>query len=104
MNTSFCSFPAAMIGLFVMGGTVAAEDTHAPQNVDVHVANNGVDTSTCGARDDPCRSITQAIANAKAGDTLLVGPGRYGDVNGNDVLGEPEEEMPAADCRCAVHI
>jgi hypothetical protein len=105
MNTLLCSL-SATVGLIVMSGLAVAEDAHAPQSQDVavHVANNGIDAATCGARDDPCRSITQAIANAKAGDTLLVGPGRYGDVNGNDVPGEPGEEMPAAECRCAVHI
>jgi parallel beta-helix repeat protein len=56
------------------------------------VAVNGVDSGTCGTTGDPCRSITQAIANAAAGDTIEVGPGRYGDINRNDVFGETGEE------------
>ncbi|MDE2180422.1 MAG: hypothetical protein KGJ40_06200 [candidate division NC10 bacterium] len=43
----------------------------------LYVANNGVDSGTCGAQTAPCRSITQTIANASAGDTVIVGPGRY---------------------------
>jgi Periplasmic copper-binding protein (NosD) len=68
----------------------------------LHVANNGVDGSTCGARLDPCRSIGQAIANASEDDTILVGPGRYGDLNGNGALGELGEE-PGTDCACVVN-
>jgi hypothetical protein len=59
----------------------------------LHVANNGLDSLTCGAKAHPCRSIGRAIANANAGDTLLVGPGRYGDLNNNGVFGEPGEEV-----------
>jgi len=43
----------------------------------VYVANNGLDGATCGAKASPCRSITRAIANAVAGDNVVVGPGRY---------------------------
>ena len=59
----------------------------------LQVANNGIDSSTCGNRDKPCRSVSQAIANAKAGDTIEVGPGRYGDLNKNGTFGEPGEEF-----------
>jgi hypothetical protein len=65
----------------------------------LYVANNAVDSPECGGFAAPCRSISQAIANAQPGDRLLVGPGRYGDVNGNGVLGEPGEE-PAFSDRC----
>jgi hypothetical protein len=59
-----------------------------------YVADNiGTDGAGCGASaTTPCRSISQAIANAVAGDTIIVGPGRYGDLNRNGVLGEPGEE------------
>jgi hypothetical protein len=50
---------------------------------DIRVANYGVDAPACGSAVSPCRSITQAIEIAQAGDTVLVGPGRYGDVNGD---------------------
>jgi parallel beta-helix repeat protein len=57
------------------------------------VANNGVDDSTCGGVRNPCRSISQAIANATAGDTILVGPGRYGDLNGDGDFDDPGDEQ-----------
>ena len=49
----------------------------------LYVANNGLDTNGCTAADSPCRTISHAIALAVAGDTVLVGPGRYGDLNLN---------------------
>jgi hypothetical protein len=66
-----------------------------------YVANNGVDSPTCGMQASPCRSITQAMAIAIAGDTILVGPGRYGDLTdgegGNFPGGSfPGEEVPPA--------
>jgi hypothetical protein len=51
-----------------------------------------VDGAACGTVAAPCRSISRAIANAAAKDRILVGPGRYGDLNGNGILGEPGEE------------
>lgn len=58
----------------------------------LHVRNNGADGAACGTVAAPCRSISRAIANAVAKDRILVGPGRYGDLNGNGILGEPGEE------------
>ena len=58
------------------------------------VANNGQDNPTCGSVQQPCRSISQAITNAHEGDSIVVGPGRYGDLNSNGVLGELGEEVP----------
>ena len=66
----------------------------------LYVANNGVDVVGCGAKASPCRSISQAIANAVAGDKIIVGPGRYGDLQLNGVLGETGEETPAPGCGC----
>ena len=58
-----------------------------------YVADAGVDGPACGLSvSAACRSIGQAIEFATAGDTVLVGPGRYGDLNGNQILGEPGEE------------
>ena len=67
----------------------------------LHVANNGIDSDTCGAGSAPCRSISRAIVNAAAGDTIVVGPGRYGDLNGDGSFGGPGEEplQPAAAAR-----
>ena len=58
----------------------------------IHVRNNGLDSATCGAVPAPCRTISQGIANAASKDRILVGPGLYGDLNGNGILGEPGEE------------
>jgi hypothetical protein len=57
------------------------------------VANNGVDSSSCGWQ-EPCRSISQAIANASSGDNIYVGPGHYGDVNGDGNFAGPGDEKP----------
>src|SRR3981081_3085672 len=71
----------------------------------IFVANNGADSSTCGPTGHaPCRSITQGIHNAANGDLIIVGPGKYGDLNGNGVLGEPGEETPAANCFCMLAV
>lgn len=51
------------------------------QAATLYVANNGVDSGTCGSQTAPCRSITQTIANASAGDTVTVGPGLYAESN-----------------------
>jgi hypothetical protein len=62
------------------------------QNV-IHVANNGLDSAGCGAASAPCRSISAGIASAVDGDTVLVRPGRYGELNGDDALGGAGEEV-----------
>src|SRR5262245_47250666 len=59
----------------------------------IHVANNGVDTSTCGSFSAPCRSIGRGVNHALAGDTVLVQPGRYGDHARDGVLAGPGEEI-----------
>lgn len=74
-----------------------------------HVADTGDDGPDCGLTlTTACRSISQAIALAAPGDTILVGPGRYGDLNENGVLGEPGEELgyltPPASCSCVLRI
>lgn len=58
----------------------------------VQVAANGSDSFGCGSSASPCRTISQAIANANPGDTVLVGPGVYGDVNADGDLADPGEE------------
>ncbi|WP_292435831.1 right-handed parallel beta-helix repeat-containing protein [Methylobacter sp.] len=79
--------------VFVFAGLYFFRLTQDMKNGALHVTNAGVDNSTCGNRDNPCRSISQAIANAKTGDTIEVGPGRYGDLNRNGMFGEPGEEL-----------
>jgi hypothetical protein len=51
----------------------------------VNVANTGIDSPGCGTTGQPCRSITQAVANGVS--PILVGPGRYGDLNRNGQFG-----------------
>ncbi|MGP0020922.1 MAG: nitrous oxide reductase family maturation protein NosD [Candidatus Sulfotelmatobacter sp.] len=71
----------------------------------LYVANNGVDTGVCGAKLSPCRSITVALARAAYGATIVVGPGVYGDLNQDGVLGDsPGEEIQAEDCICMIRI
>jgi uncharacterized protein DUF1565 len=86
----------ALVSLMLVGwsGSMLA-DTLA-------VANNGLDSATCGLSAAPCRSISQAIAHASEGDMLVVGPGRYGDLNGNGILGEIGEETAAFGGGCAL--
>lgn len=62
----------------------------------LQVANNGLDGPACGSKTAPCRSITRAIDLAAAGDTIVVGPGRYGDLDRDGTLGEANEEGPEA--------
>jgi hypothetical protein len=67
------------------------------------VAANGVDGSTCGTKAVPCRSIDQGILRAANGDTIMVGPGLYGDLNHDGVLSGPGEEIPSnALCNCMI--
>jgi parallel beta-helix repeat protein len=71
----------------------------------LHVANYGADSPGCGAKTDPCRTLTQAISNAGSGDTVLVGPGRYGDVNGDGSFDAPDDETPnVGGCGCVVSV
>ena len=71
-----------------------------------YVAANGIDLGNCGTLTLPCRSITQGIAVANAGDRILVGPGRYGDLNRNGTFGEPNEEPSEQNtgCQCMIHV
>jgi parallel beta-helix repeat protein len=62
----------------------------------MQVAVNGTDDASCGARPSACRSIGQAILNAAGGDTIVVGPGFYGDLNRDGALAGAGEELPSA--------
>ena len=72
----------------------------------IFVANNGVNSTTCGPTGQvPCRSITRGIINAANLDLIVVGPGKYGDLNGDGILGNsPGEENPPANCFCMIAI
>jgi len=79
--------------IIVLIAAVLASALPARAAVILDVANYGVDSGACGPLSAaPCRSISQAITNASAGDTILVGPGRYGDLDGNGTLGGTGEE------------
>lgn len=69
----------------------------------LRVRNNGVDGPGCGAKDRPCRSISAAVRGAAEGDRIIVGPGRYGDLNGNGV-NDPGDEPYDRACNCLVNI
>jgi hypothetical protein len=75
----------------VMASAAAAQDGSGTPRIWL-VANNGVDGPSCGVFGSPCRSISQAISIASAGDSIIVGPGRYGDLDQNGVLGGLGEE------------
>jgi hypothetical protein len=59
----------------------------------VLVQNDGLDSDTCGGKGDPCRSISHGISRANAGDQVLVGPGRYGELTNNGNFTDPGEEL-----------
>jgi len=87
-------------GLVIGGpGAVAEAGT-------LNVANNGVDSPTCGAAATPCRSISRTIANANAGDRIMVGPGRYGDLDGDGNFTSPGEEAAevGVGCFCLIKV
>lgn len=60
--------------------------------VTLYVANDGKDVSLCGTKSEPCRTISQAISNSNRGDTVLVGPGLYGDIDQDGELDREGEE------------
>jgi hypothetical protein len=76
----------------------------AAHGATLYAANNGVDGAGCGPTASPCRSITRAVGNAVAGDTIQVRPGLYGDLNGNHILGETGEETPSPGCGCMLSV
>jgi len=73
----------------------------------LYVANNGLDSATCGATKEPCRSLSRAIQNASPKDRILVGPGLYGDLN-RDGMFTPATGEEAAEvglgCRCMIKV
>ena len=71
-----------------------------------HVATNGLDTPGCGSRSQACRSISHAIGLASAGDTISVGPGRYGDADADGFFNRPGDEWAeqGSGCYCVLNI
>src|ERR1700753_3616431 len=58
------------------------------------VTNDGTDSGTCGSANSPCRSISQAMENASAGDIISVGAGMYGNISGDGSYTHPGDEHP----------
>jgi Right handed beta helix region len=78
-----------ILGILELSGQTSVD---AATKSSLYVTNDGSDSGGCGAQSNPCRSIDQAIQNAAAGDTILVGAGQYGDLNGDGQLSGPGEE------------
>jgi hypothetical protein len=58
------------------------------------VTNDGADSASCGSAASPCRSISQAMENASAGDIVSVGAGTYGNISGDGSFTHPGDEHP----------
>ncbi len=97
-----CAWTAVAVGMLVV--TLAPAAHAAPARW--LVANNGVDNFGCGAPvTNPCRSVSMAISNAAAGDVIIVGPGVYGDLNGDGTLADsPGEEAAPGGCNCMIQV
>jgi hypothetical protein len=106
MKVSKILMPSILVGCstILVNPVVATEVEASNGQRTIHVANDGVDSVNCGTRRKPCRSITQAIQNATSGDLILVGEGRYGDLNGNGIFGEIGEEVGSGPCFCLVEV
>jgi len=72
----------------------------------VFVTSTSIDSAICGSRDNACRSITQAIANARKGDHIFVGPGLFGDINNDGDFDDPGDEAAELGfgCHCLIHV
>src|SRR6185503_4945332 len=65
----------------------------AQANTTLYVAVNALRNGpNCGAQMTPCRTISQAIANAAPGNLIEVGPGLYGDIDGDGDANSAGEE------------
>jgi hypothetical protein len=80
---------------FIIGAALALTSLSLSLHAEtLWTKNSGIDSASCGSSGSPCRSISQAIANAQDGDTIYVGPGRYGNVNGDSAFAGPGDEQP----------
>ncbi len=68
------------------------------------VTSKSIDSAICGSKDNACRSITQAIVNARDGDHILVGPGLFGDINNDGDFDDPGDESAQLGfgCHCLI--
>jgi hypothetical protein len=83
----------AVASVCILAGLANVSPVRAQARI-IHVENNGVDRTSCGTVELPCRTISRAIAihpnDNQVG--IEVGPGLYGDVNGDGIASGPEEE------------
>jgi hypothetical protein len=70
--------PGFVAGLLALTSLVGGSPVFAATLL---VAAGGLDADGCGTKAAPCRSITRAVGNAAPGDKIVVGPGRYGDLD-----------------------
>lgn len=92
------SVPVAALVAFLASAPARAATTW-------YVANNGTDANNCNLSTSPCRSISHAIGLASSGDTIIVGPGVYGDLNQNGTFGDfPGEETAPPACDCMIQV
>ena len=70
----------------------------------LNVASYGVDNPGCGSASAPCRSLGMAIGMARAGDRIVVGPGRYGDLSGDGSFSGAGDEHPQEGCACVIRV
>ena len=90
-----------------LGALLAAALLAAPAGAaTVYVGQDGTDGPSCGAKASPCRSISRGVDVAGAGDTIRVGPGRYGDLNNDGSFDDPGDEAAevGSGCFCVIHV
>ena len=82
---------AALLSVSVLPGQANSAVLHVATNA--NLAGPG-----CGSVDRPCRSISAAARNAVNGDSIEVGPGVYGDIDGDgDATASGEESTVVID-------
>jgi parallel beta-helix repeat protein len=104
------SIVLVLLAVVALGVVAVPAPSHAAT---LYAANNGVDDpicgvpilgATCGAKTSPCRSIQCVLAVANPGDTIIVGPGRYGDLNFDGDLDDEGEEFGSPGCGCMLSV
>jgi hypothetical protein len=88
------SMGAAAISAAIVSTFTLFNAAHATGNT-FYVTNDGTDSADCGARASACRSISQGLANATDGDTILVGAGKYGNISGSATYTGPVTSSPS---------
>ena len=95
---------AAVLLVSAVAVSTSASAETPPKGRTLWVSTIGVDSHACGPTDSPCRTITRALTNAAEGDTVVVEPGEYGDVNRDGDQDDAGEEQTTRGAPCAVCI